>query len=35
MLLDLRNDYGGSGVKLTDPYKYIDMTFYEKATGKK
>jgi ABC-type nitrate/sulfonate/bicarbonate transport system substrate-binding protein len=35
MLLDLRNDYGGSVVKLTDPYTYIDLTYYEKATGKK
>ena len=35
MLLDLRNEYGGSGARLTDPYKYIDLSFYEKATGKK
>ncbi len=35
MLLDLRNEYGGSGVKLTDPYKYIDLSYYEKATDKK
>lgn len=35
MLLDLRNQYSGSDTKLSDPYKYVDLTYYEKATGKK
>jgi ABC-type nitrate/sulfonate/bicarbonate transport system substrate-binding protein len=35
MLLQLRNEFSGSPTKLTDPYKYIDLTYYEKAMGKK
>jgi ABC-type nitrate/sulfonate/bicarbonate transport system substrate-binding protein len=35
MLLSLRNEFSGSPVKLTDPYKYVDLTYYEKATGHK
>ncbi len=35
MLLDLRNQYSGSTTKLNDPYKYIDLSYYEKATGGK
>ncbi len=31
MLLDLRNEYSGSDKKLTDPYKYVDMSYYDKA----
>jgi ABC-type nitrate/sulfonate/bicarbonate transport system substrate-binding protein len=33
-LLDLRNELSGSPVKLTDPSKYIDLSYYEKAVGK-
>jgi hypothetical protein len=35
MLLQLRNEFSGSPQKLSDPYKYIDLTYYEKAMGKK
>jgi ABC-type nitrate/sulfonate/bicarbonate transport system substrate-binding protein len=35
MLLDLRNQYSGSDKKLTDPNKYVDVTYYEKATQAK
>lgn len=34
-LLALRNDLSGSTVKLTDPARYLDLTYYEKATAKK
>jgi ABC-type nitrate/sulfonate/bicarbonate transport system substrate-binding protein len=33
MLLTLRNDLSGSDKKLTDPFKYVDLSYYEKATG--
>jgi ABC-type nitrate/sulfonate/bicarbonate transport system substrate-binding protein len=33
MLLTLRNDLSGSDKKLTDLYKYVDLSYYEKATG--
>jgi ABC-type nitrate/sulfonate/bicarbonate transport system substrate-binding protein len=35
MLLTLRNDLSGSDKKLTDPFKYVDLSYYEKATGGK
>jgi ABC-type nitrate/sulfonate/bicarbonate transport system substrate-binding protein len=35
MLLTLRNDLSGSDKKLTDPSKYVDLSYYEKATGGK
>jgi ABC-type nitrate/sulfonate/bicarbonate transport system substrate-binding protein len=35
MLLTLRNDLSGSEKKLTDPFKYVDLSYYEKATGGK
>lgn len=35
MLLTLRNDLAGSTKKLTDPYQYVDLSYYEKATGGK
>src|SRR6266567_3905803 len=35
MLLSLRNDLAGSDKKLTDPNKYVDLSYYEKATGGK
>jgi ABC-type nitrate/sulfonate/bicarbonate transport system substrate-binding protein len=35
MLLTLRNDLSGSDRKLSDPYKYVDLSYYEKATGAK
>ena len=35
MLLTLRNDLSGSDRKLTDPSKYVDLSYYEKATGGK
>lgn len=35
MLLSLRNELSGSPKKLTDASKYIDTSYYEKATGKK
>lgn len=35
MLLTLRNDLGGSSKKLTDPEKYVDLSYYAKATGGK
>ena len=35
MLLELRNELSGSPRKLTDASKYIDLTWYEKATGRK
>ena len=35
MLLTLRNDLAGSAKKLTDPYRYVDLSYYEKATGGK
>jgi ABC-type nitrate/sulfonate/bicarbonate transport system substrate-binding protein len=34
MLLDLRNQFSGSDKKLTDTKKYVDTTYYEKATKK-
>lgn len=34
-LLALRNELSGSAVKLSDASKYIDLTYYEKATGAK
>jgi ABC-type nitrate/sulfonate/bicarbonate transport system substrate-binding protein len=33
MLLTLRNDLSGSDKKLTDPTKYVDLSYYEKATA--
>jgi len=33
MLLTLRNDLAGSDKKLTDPAKYVDLSYYEKATA--
>jgi ABC-type nitrate/sulfonate/bicarbonate transport system substrate-binding protein len=35
MLLTLRNDLGGSAKKLTDPAKYVDLSYYAEATGGK
>jgi ABC-type nitrate/sulfonate/bicarbonate transport system substrate-binding protein len=35
MLLSLRNQFGDAKTPLSDPYKYIDLTYYEKATGGK
>ena len=35
MLLTLRNELSGSPVKLTDPNKYIDLSYYQKAIGGK
>jgi ABC-type nitrate/sulfonate/bicarbonate transport system substrate-binding protein len=35
MLLTLRNELSGSDKKLTDPSKYVDMSYYEKAMAKK
>jgi ABC-type nitrate/sulfonate/bicarbonate transport system substrate-binding protein len=35
MLLTLRNDLAGADKKLTDPTKYVDLSYYEKATGGK
>ena len=35
MLLALRNELSGSPVKLTDPSKYIDLSWYDKAMGGK
>jgi ABC-type nitrate/sulfonate/bicarbonate transport system substrate-binding protein len=35
MLLSLRNEFSGSPIKLSDPYKYVDLTYYDKATGGK
>jgi len=35
MLLTLRNDLSGSDRKLTDPTKYVDLSYYEKAAGGK
>ncbi|MEA2975996.1 MAG: hypothetical protein QOF19_1516 [Alphaproteobacteria bacterium] len=35
MLLTLRNELSGSDKKLTDPLKYVDMSYYEKAMAKK
>lgn len=34
-LLDLRNELSGSDKKLTDPSRYVDLTWYAKATGGK
>jgi ABC-type nitrate/sulfonate/bicarbonate transport system substrate-binding protein len=34
-VLALRNDLAGSSKRLTDPYKYVDLSYYEKATGQK
>jgi hypothetical protein len=31
MLLTLRNELAGSGRMLTDPGRYIDMSYHEKA----
>ena len=33
MLLTLRNELAGSGRKLTDPDRYIDLSYYQKAIG--
>jgi ABC-type nitrate/sulfonate/bicarbonate transport system substrate-binding protein len=35
MLLTLRNEVAGAGKQITDANKYIDLSFYEKATGGK
>jgi len=35
MLLSLRNELAGSGRKLDDPNKYIDLSYYQKATAGK
>jgi ABC-type nitrate/sulfonate/bicarbonate transport system substrate-binding protein len=35
MLLTLRNEVAPAGKQLTDPGKYIDLSYYEKATGGK
>ena len=35
MLLTLRNEVAPAGKQLTDPSKYIDLSYYEKATGGK
>ena len=35
MLLTLRNELAGSGYQLADAAKYIDLSYYEKATGGK
>jgi hypothetical protein len=35
MLLTLRNEVAGAGKQLTDVSKYIDLSYYEKATGGK
>jgi ABC-type nitrate/sulfonate/bicarbonate transport system substrate-binding protein len=35
MLLSLRNDLAGSDKKLSDPSKYVDLSYYERATGGK
>lgn len=35
MLLTLRNESPGATRQLTDPNKYIDVSYYEKAMGKK
>lgn len=34
-LLALRNELSGSAVKLSDASRYLDLTYYEKATGVK
>ena len=33
MLLALRNDLSGSDKKLTDPTKYVDLSYYQEATA--
>jgi hypothetical protein len=33
VLLDLRNELSGSDRKLTDPNKYVDLSYYQKAIG--
>ena len=35
MLLSLRNELAGTGRPLTDPNKYIDLSYYQKALGAK
>jgi ABC-type nitrate/sulfonate/bicarbonate transport system substrate-binding protein len=35
MLLTLRNEVAPAGKQLTDPNKYVDLSYYEKATGGK
>jgi ABC-type nitrate/sulfonate/bicarbonate transport system substrate-binding protein len=35
MLLSLRNELAGSGRQLTDPNRYIDLSYYQKAVGGK
>jgi len=35
VILTLRNDLGGSSKKLTDPNKYVDLSYYAKAIGGK
>jgi ABC-type nitrate/sulfonate/bicarbonate transport system substrate-binding protein len=35
MLLTLRNELSGADRKLTDPTKYVDLSYYEKAAGGK
>ena len=32
-VLDLRTRYGKPGAALTDPHKYIDLAYYNEATG--
>jgi len=34
MVLALRNDLSASSQKLDDPYKYVDLSYYEKAIGR-
>jgi ABC-type nitrate/sulfonate/bicarbonate transport system substrate-binding protein len=34
MLLTLRNESAGATKQLTDPTKYVDLSYYEKAAGK-
>jgi hypothetical protein len=35
VLLALRNELSGSSKQLTDPSKYVDLSYYEKATTPK
>jgi hypothetical protein len=34
-VLELRSKYGMPKKTLTDPMKYVDLTYYDKALGKK
>ena len=34
-VLELRSKYGAPQKALTDPSKYVDVSYYEKATGKR